>query len=54
MNDFAGLQQVQGQTPEAAGLYQRALTIREHVLGPDHQLTLDTRERLQEVLVALG
>ena len=35
-------------------MYQRALTTREHVLGPDHQLTLDTRECLQEVLVALG
>ena len=37
-----------------AVLYQRALTTRGHVLVPDHQLILDTRERLKGVLAALG
>ena len=35
-------------------MYQRALAIRENVLGADHQLTLDTRAHLQEALVVLG
>ena len=54
LHDFAGFQHVQGRTQEAAIMYQRALTTREHILGPDHQLTLDTRACLREVLVALG
>ena len=50
LHNFAGFQQAQGRTPEAAVLYQRALTIRETVLGPSHPLTLNTRERLDAVL----
>ncbi|GHO49702.1 tetratricopeptide repeat protein [Ktedonospora formicarum] len=46
LHDFAILQQAQGKTAEAEALYQRALTIREHILGPDHPLTINTRERL--------
>ena len=49
-----GFQQAQGQAQDAAVLYQRALLIREHALGTDSPMTTDTRERLQEVLVALG
>ena len=49
-----GFQQAQGQAQEAAVLYQRALLTREHALGPDHPIAIDIRERLHEVLVALG
>lgn len=35
-------------------LYQRALTIREQVLGSDYPMTTDTCERLHAVLDALG
>lgn len=52
--DFAGFQQSQGQSQEAMALYQRALVIREHAFGEDSPMTIDTRVRLQEVLVALG
>ena len=38
----------------AASLYQRAFAIREHVYGPQHPKTTETRERLRAVLVALG
>jgi tetratricopeptide (TPR) repeat protein/transcriptional regulator with XRE-family HTH domain len=54
LHDFAGLQQAQGQTQEAARLYKRALVIREHAFGIDSPVTIDTRERLHNVLVELG
>ena len=52
--DFAAFRLGQGRTSEAASMYQRALATREHVLGPDHQLTLDTRAHLHEALAMLG
>lgn len=54
LSHFTGFRHAQGKTQEAAVLYQRALTIRENVLGADSPLATETRERLQEVLVALG
>ncbi len=54
LHDFASFQQAQGESREAAVLYQRALTIRENVLGADSPVTSDTREQLQAVLGALG
>ncbi|GHO64345.1 tetratricopeptide repeat protein [Ktedonobacter sp. SOSP1-52] len=47
LHDFARLQHMQGQTKEAVALYQRALSIRERVLGSEHPLTVKTRECLQ-------
>jgi hypothetical protein len=38
-----------GFLSEAASLYQRALTIREPTLGPDHARTIETRKRLDAV-----
>lgn len=54
LHDFAVFQQVQGRTQDAVVLYQRALTIREQVLGSDYPMTTDTCERLHAVLNALG
>jgi hypothetical protein len=53
LHDFAGFQHGQGRVREAAVLYQRALTTRERILGPENPLTLDTRTRLLAVLAAL-
>jgi hypothetical protein len=39
---------------DARSLYERALLARAHTMGEDHPATIDTRERLQAVLVALG
>ena len=50
LHDFAGFKYGQGRAREAAVLYQRALTMRERLLGPENPLTLDTRTRLLEVL----
>ena len=49
LHNFARLQQIQGQTNEAVALYQRALSIRERILGFEHPLTVKTRECLQEL-----
>ena len=54
LHDFASFQQTLGGPQEAAVLYQRALTIRENVLGADSPVTADTREQLLAVLGALG
>ena len=54
LHDLARFQQAQGEPREAAALYQRALTIRENVLGADSPVTADTREQLQAALGALG
>jgi tetratricopeptide (TPR) repeat protein len=39
LNGLAILYKKQGKYTEAEPLYQRALRIREHALGPDHPLT---------------
>jgi ATP/maltotriose-dependent transcriptional regulator MalT len=43
---LASLYRLQGQYEQAKSLYQRALTIREQVLGPEHPYTASTLDNL--------
>jgi hypothetical protein len=43
------LRQAQGDPAAARPLFERALAIREHVLGPDHPDTVATRRALAEL-----
>jgi Tetratricopeptide repeat len=46
LNNFAGLLQAQGDFAEARPLYERALAIREKVLGPEHPDTATSLNNL--------
>ena len=46
---LAVLLQTQGEQDAARPLFERALAIRERVLGPDHPDTVATRRALEEL-----
>jgi len=48
------LREQQGHRQEALALYQRALAIRERVLGPEHPRTCTTREQLTALRERVG
>jgi len=47
---FAALPEAQECFQDAAALYQRALTIRELVYGPQHPKTIEARENYASLL----
>jgi hypothetical protein len=49
LNDLALLHRAQGDPAAARTLFERALAIRERVLGPDHPDTVATRRSLEEM-----
>jgi DNA-binding NarL/FixJ family response regulator len=50
LDSLARLYEAQGQSEQARALYQRALAIREHVLGHEHPDTVAVRERSTALL----
>ena len=54
LNDLAALLRDQGDPVAASPLFERALAIRERVLGPDHPDTDATRRVLAELAAEGG
>ncbi|HET8846699.1 MAG TPA: tetratricopeptide repeat protein, partial [Ktedonobacteraceae bacterium] len=50
LHGLAILYKQQGKYTEAEFLYQRALSIREEALGPEHRLTVATQASYQRLL----